>query len=166
MAQQARLYGVLDCARDASLYEHAARLAPESSECLFAGKLAEPVLRASPFLVELSPSDPLSRLWRTQGWGRAWGVLISSRATLPVLRRQLRRFTQVKLPDGAGPVLFRYWDPRVFRVFLPTVAPGEIAPWFADADRYIVETEDGKGSIRYALQGGHLSVETGPPPAR
>ena len=165
-AAQARMYGVLDCSRDESLYEHAARLSPESSECLFAGKLAEEVLRASPFLVELSPADPLSRLWRTAGWGQAWGILISSRAPLPVLRRRLRRFTQVKLPDGQGPVLFRFWDPRVFRDFLPLVEPQEIDPWFADADRYIVETPDGQGSIRFGFRDGRLTTDTGPRPGR
>jgi hypothetical protein len=166
MSAAARLYGVLDCSRDPGLYEHAARLAPEAADCLFAGKLAAPVLRASPHLVELAASDPLSQQWRTTGWGKAWGILISSRAPLPVLRRRLRRFTQVRLPDGSGPMLFRFWDPRVFRVFLPTVEPGEIAPWFADADRYIVETEDGRGSLRYSLEGGRLSVQQGPPPTR
>jgi hypothetical protein len=81
------------------------------------------------------------------------------------VRRQLRHFTQAKLPDGSGPVLFRFWDPRVFRVYLPLVEPAEIAPWFQSVDRYLVETEDGAGALRYQLRGGVLSVEPGPRPA-
>jgi hypothetical protein len=166
MPTAARLYGVLDCARDPALYEHAARLSPDHAECLFAGKLDEEVLRASPFLVELAPSDPLSQQWRTAGWGKAWGILISSRESLPVVRRRLRRFTQARLPDGQGPMLFRFWDPRVFRDYLPLVAPQEIGGWFTEIDRYIVETEDGAGSLRYGLHEGRLVTEAGPPPAR
>jgi hypothetical protein len=162
----ARLYGVLDCARAPDMYEHVARLEPESADCLFEGRLDSRVKQASPFLVELSPSDPLSRTWRGSGWGQAWGILISSSANLPILRRRLRHFTLARLPDGSGPMLFRFWDPRVFRAYLPTVEPAELSGWFEGVDRYIVETEDGQGSLRYTLKGGALVVEPGPPPAR
>ncbi|HEX8570310.1 MAG TPA: DUF4123 domain-containing protein [Caulobacteraceae bacterium] len=161
----ARLYGVLDCSRSPELYEHAARLEPEASACLFEGRLDQRVRRVSPFVVELAPADPLSRLWRTHGWGRAWGILISSRATLPQVRRRLRHFTQVRLPDGSGPVLFRFWDPRVFRVYFPTTDPSALPGWFEDVDRYIVETPDGAGSVRYSLQGQEVLEEAGPRPA-
>ncbi len=160
-----KLYGVLDCARAPELYEHAARLEPDAADCLFAGKL-DPVLRqVSPFVVELSPSDPLSKLWRSRGWGQAWGILLSSNASLPVVRRRLRHFTLARLPDGSGPVMFRFWDPRVLRQYMPLVEPAAVGDWFTDIDRYIAETEDGVGSIRYALKNGALSVSTGPRPA-
>lgn len=165
-AAAGQMYGVLDCSRDPALYEHAVRLAPHGAACLFEGRLAEEVLRVSPFVVELAPADPLSRQWRTLGWGQAWGILLSSRSGLGAVRRRLRHFTQAKLPSGEGPVLFRFWDPRVFRVYLPLVEPAEVGAWFEDIDRYVVETEDGKGSIRYALKGGALAAQQGPPPAR
>jgi hypothetical protein len=166
MAGSTKLYGVIDCARAPEAFEHLARLEPDAADCLFAGRLDPQVRRASPFVVELAPSDPLSKLWRSSGWGKAWGLLFSSTASLPVVRRRLKHFTMVRLPDGSGPVLFRFWDPRVFRTFLPTVEPSDLSPWFEDIDRYIVETPDGAGSLRYALDGGALSVEQGPPPTR
>ena len=161
----ARLYGVLDCSRAPDLHEHAWRLEPESAGCLFEGRLDQGVRQVSPYLVELAPSDPLSTLWRTRGWGQAWGILISSRAALPALRRRLRHFTQVRLADGSGPVLFRFWDPRVFRSYMPAVPQQDLAGWFQDVDRYIVENPDGSGSIRYSLRGGALAAEPGPRPA-
>lgn len=166
MTAEVKLYGVLDCARAPETFDHVARLEPDSADCLFAGKLDPQVKRASPFLVELAPTDPLSKLWRTKGWGQAWGILISSAASLPVLRRRLRHFTMARLPDGEGPVLFRFWDPRVFRTYLPAVEPAGLGEWFDGVDRYIVETPDGSGSLRYSLRGGALSVSQGPPPAR
>ena len=160
----AKFYGVLDLARAPHLYEHVARLEPEAAECLFAGRLAPEVRRASPFLVELEPADPLSKLWRGQGWGGAWGILLSSRQGLPVVRRRLRHFTMAKLPDGSGPMLFRFWDPRVLRTYLPLAEHNALADWFKDIDLYILETEDGKGSIRYSFKNGNLVSTVGPAP--
>lgn len=166
MSTPPTLYAVLDLAADTALNAHVQRLEPDAAACLFEGKLHPQVKAASPHVVELAPSDPLSARWRTEGWGKAWGLLISSSAGLMTVRRRLRHFTQARLPDGSGPVLFRFWDPRVFRTYMPLVEPGEVAGWFTDIDRYIVETEDGAGSLRYSLQGGRLKVETLPPPAR
>src|SRR5437868_157638 len=122
----AAMYGILDCAVAEGLYEHAARLAPGQAACLFEGRLHESVLAASPWLVELSPSDPLSIAWRRQGWTANWGILLSSSAGLVAVRRRLRHFTQARLPDGVGPVLFRFWDPRVFRTYMPLVEPDQV----------------------------------------
>jgi hypothetical protein len=158
------LYAILDLAADPALNAHVQRLEPDAAACLFEGKLDPRVKAVSPHVVELAPTDPLSRLWRGEGWGRAWGLLISSSASLPVVRRRLRHFTQARLPDGTGPVLFRFWDPRVFRTYMPLVEPAELAPWFTDIDRYIVESEDGAASLRYSLVGGSLVVETLPRP--
>lgn len=165
MTAPTKLYGILDCARAPDMYEHVARLTPESADCLFAGRLDEQMRRASPHIVELAPADPLSRQWRTQGWGQSWGLLLSSSASLPVVRRRLRHFTMAKLPDGSGPVLFRFWDPRVFRAFMPHVEPASASDWFVDIGRYIVESEDGAGSLRYSLKNGQIAVETGPRPS-
>ncbi len=166
MTTAPHLYAVLDLAADPSLAAHVARLEPDAAACLFEGKLHPQIKAASPHVVELAPSDPLSVLWRGDGWGKAWGLLISSSAGLMTVRRRLRHFTQAKLPDGSGPVLFRFWDPRVFRVYMPLVEADQLAGWFTDIDRYIVETEDGAGSLRYSLQRGGLQIETLPPPSR
>ena len=153
------LYGILDLARAPELYPHVERLAPAGAACLFEGRLAPALLRASPHLVELARGDPLTTLWQQTGWGKAWGVLLRSGEGLAVVRRRLRHFTQARLPNGRGPLLFRFWDPRVFRVYLPLVEPAELPPWFKGIDHYIAETEDGAGAIHYALQGGALATQ-------
>ena len=159
------LYGILDCAVDPSLYDQIDALPSGRSACLFEGNLAPKVRAASPHLIELSATDPLSKLWRSQGWGKNWGILLTSEEPLMTVRRRLRHFTQVKLPDGAGPVMFRFWDPRVFRVYMPKVDAADAPAWFSDIDRYIVETEDGKGSLRFSLNGERVAIQPGPPPA-
>jgi hypothetical protein len=159
------LYAVVDCAADPALSPHAERLAPDQACCLFEGTIDPDLNAVSPHVVELAAPDPLSRLWRTHGWGKSWGILISSRASLSAVRRRLRHFTLARLPDGTGPVLFRFWDPRVFRVFLPAVEPDDLRAWFTDIDAYIVEDESGQGSLRYDLADGRLRVTPGPRPA-
>ena len=150
------MHAVIDLARAPHLHEHVARLSPGQAACLFEGKLDPEVVAASPHIVELDPNDPLTRLWLTDGWSQAWGILIDSPAPLMAVRRRMRHFTQARLPDGTGPVLFRFWDPRVFRTYFPLVERAELAEWFKEIDRFIVETEDGAGSIAFSLAGGGL----------
>ena len=71
-----KLYGIIDTARDEKLYPMV-----ESSPvhvCLFAGKLEEPVERTAPYLVQLTKETPLKDIWRNEGWGQAWGILVRS----------------------------------------------------------------------------------------
>lgn len=151
------LFAIVDAARDRRLYGLVATAT--EYQCLFAGKL-DPVLeRAAPHLVRLDGADRLMEDWRGEGWGKAWGILCSSPLSLPELRRHFRRFLQAKLPDGAV-VLFRFYDPRVWRTYLPTCEGEELTGWFAAVDEYRVETPTGDGAIRYYLEGGSLRVET------
>ena len=159
-----RLFAVLDCAVDPRLYDHAARLEPQMSRCLFQGRLHPAVKQVSPHLVELTPDDPLTRLWRAEGWGAHWGVWISSGASLHQVWRRLRHFTQATLPSGEGPLLFRFWDPRVLRSFLPLVEPDQIGDWFEDLDAYLVEAPDGVGALQFELRGGALTSSPQPAP--
>jgi hypothetical protein len=106
--------------------------------------------------VELDREDPLTRLWLGVGWGRSWGILIDSPAPLATVRRRMRHFTLARLPDGTGPVMFRFWDPRVFRTYLPLAEPTDLTEWFKDIDRFLVESEDGGGSLVFGLRNGAL----------
>ena len=155
----AKTFAILDCAADLRLHEHVARLEPGSARCLFLGNLHPAVKAVSPHVVELAPGDPLTRLWRAEGWGKAWGLWIESAGDLHGIWRRTRHFTQAKLPSGEGPVLFRFWDPRVFRVYLPLVEPGELAPWFEGLGAYVLEAEDGRGAVRFSLDGQTLRRE-------
>ena len=162
----ARLYGVLDLARAPELYDHVRRLAPMQAQCLYQGKLNPEVARHCAHLVELGPADPLTQLWSRQGWGQAWGMWLESRAEFRSVWRRLRHFTQAILPDGSGPVLFRFWDPRVLRVYMPLVEAEQLPDWFKDIDAYMLETEDGQGALRWTLKGAALKTDAGPPPAQ
>lgn len=154
------LYGIVDGARDHRL--HALATATSEHACLFAGKLEPSLERAAPFLVRLDSGSRLLAAWRSEGWGNAWGILCISSASLGELRRHFRRFLQARLPDGRT-VLFRFYDPRVFRAHLPACSTETLAAWFACVDEFRVEAEDGAGvqPFRLSATGLNGSAATG-----
>jgi hypothetical protein len=152
------LFAILDPAVDPSLHAHAVRLEPHRARCLFQGKLHPEVKAVSPHLLELAADDPLAAAWATTGRGANWGVMIESSAGLHKVWRRVRHFTQATLPDGTGPLLFRFWDPRVFRVYAPLIEPDQVGEWFQDIDAWRAETEDGQGWLRYTAGPGGVVI--------
>jgi len=114
-----RLYALLDLAAAPALVplvEHLVRIG--AARCLFEGRLPEMLRRASPYIVDTARAPGLLDRWRTEGAGQPWGVLMETPLPMHAARRHVRRFLQVKLPDGSGPVLCRLWDPRVLSVMI------------------------------------------------
>ena len=57
-------------------------------------------------------------------WGDAWGVWARSEVAFDDVRRHMRRFLRVQGEDGRR-MLFRWYDPRVLRVYLPSCTDDE-----------------------------------------
>jgi hypothetical protein len=133
-----RLYGIVDTARDPLLYPLV--IQSPNYDCLFAGEIKEPLNRAAPYLVELTDDTPLKDIWRDRGWGQAWGILLRSPLDLKEMRRHLRKFLLAQLPDGST-VMFRFYDPRVWRTYWPTCTPEEQGNWMKGVDEFVVEPE-------------------------
>ena len=149
------LYGLIDTAGDDQLYEWV-RATPEHA-CLFAGKL-DPVLeRASPHIVQLAEGSALLDRWRGEGWGQNWGIMCIADEPLSTVRRHFRHFLQVQVPDGKI-MLFRFYDPRVWRVYLPTCKSGDLQNWFAHVNEYRCEAPGGAGTLSYTWRAGKLTV--------
>jgi hypothetical protein len=147
-------------ARAPRLYPLVSTLHPLDAHCLFAGRIAEPLRSASPFLFPVAASARILDLWSNEGEGQSWGIFMTSPLGLEEVRRHVRKFLQVRLPDGSGPVLFRFWDPRVFHPFLISSPPDHLAALFAKVSSYLVETP--AGMQRFYLDGERLrSVAAG-----
>jgi len=113
--------------------------------------------RANVFDIPLL-AERLIEAWRTDGLGQSWGLFLSSSEEQSHIRHRLRTFNQAKLPDGRM-ALFRWWDPRVFRVYLPTCNADHLATLFAGVDHYVCENEDGAGFTIYRNHEGTLVRE-------
>ncbi len=137
------LYALLDAARDPAIYRKLRDLAAnEEIACLYQGEAAEELAAVGPYLVRLGPrKDVFDWLW-DKGWGRSWGIFLWSAAGFAEVRAHFRKLTKVKTEDGQM-LLFRFYDPRVLPIFLPTCTPAQIEEMFGPVMRYFVETESG-----------------------
>ncbi len=152
---QANVYAVIDAAScpdlEAKLKEHK----PEF-ECLFAGKLKQDVARAAPYVVLLEAESDFTRWVIAEGWGNHWGIFAGSPVELKLMHRQLRKYLMVRDPDDE-PLYFRYYDPRVFRVYLPTCTAQEADHVYGETLWFAMENKDGSALLRFPLKSGLTS---------
>ena len=126
-------------------------------ECLFRGKLTPDMAQVAPYLVKLEPQSEFAEWVVGTGWGQHWGTFVTSRAGFRRLRNHLRGLTLVYRRDGT-PLYFRYYDPRVLRVFLPTCSPAQLKQMFGPVDAFVAESEAGDAVGIYRLSGAELSA--------
>jgi hypothetical protein len=144
------MWAVLDCAKDQRIYNLVSRCYLDKC-CLFAGELSPELERAAPHLVQISPRDSVSDSLLTLGWGRSWGIFIQSDDSIRTLRRHLRTLLRVKDEVGRY-LLFRYYDPRVLRIYLPTCLDLELKSIFGSSiTRFCMESEDSDSVISFEL---------------
>lgn len=137
----APIYAILDGARDPRIRPWVlTSRAP--AWCLYAGKLPEPLLAAAPHLVRLGRGHSYVQQLLALSWGDSWGGLVSSSAPSRELRRHLRRFLRVRSEEGRV-LVFRYYDPRILRIYLPTCTPMEAAQIFGPIEAFACESEAG-----------------------
>ena len=152
------LYGILDAAQNSRVFELVRRT--PNHACLYAGELAAEVERGAPYLVNLDTSADLVRAWEVEGRQKNWGIQCYSEHSLSAVRRHFRHFLRAKLPDGST-ALFRFYDPRIWRVYLPTCNERELRLWFGMVDEFSAEDEQG-GHLVYFEVGGRLSTKRRP----
>jgi hypothetical protein len=151
------VWGVLDCARDPRIYRALLESRLEF-RCLYSGKLDRLLETNAPHLVELFPTNRLIHTWIDEGWGRSWGVFIRI-ADSSNLRHHLRKFQTVQDVQGRR-LLFRWYDPRVLRAYLPTCTAEELALVFGPVWRWIVESEKGDCVHEFGFDGQRLHVHS------
>src|SRR5215831_12261613 len=91
-------------------------------------------------LVQLDYEYRDTRRLLRQAWGNSWGIFLKCDASLNTIRRHLRGFLVVRDPTG-GRLAFRYYDPRVLRVYFPTCTSDELRTLFGPVERFWMEDE-------------------------
>lgn len=151
---QRGLFALVDAARDAAVYE-AVMQPGVQAHCLYVEELPDELARSAPYVVDLERSAGFVDRFR-EAWGRSWGVLARSSATLEEVRRHFKGLNVVRGPDGQR-LLFRYYDPRVLRVYLPTCTPGELAQVFGPVTELITEGVD-SAALSFAFDGVTMTI--------
>lgn len=145
------LYALLDAANEPSVLKVLFE-SKEEFKSLFEGPAGAQLTHFAPYLVRLPKESPLLETLVRKGWGKNWGVFLTSAQQLQDLRGHFRQFLMVKMPDGAQ-AYFRFYDPRVLRVFLPTCVPEEVSSLFGPVKYYLVEGDTNDVLLRFSDKG-------------
>jgi hypothetical protein len=142
------VYAILDGASVAGLLGKL--YSPDAPEhhCLLSGELEPDLAEAAPYLVRLEKEGAFTDWLLSHGWGAHWGVYCGAAADLNTVRRHLRSLLRVRSPEGQ-PLFFRYYDPRVLRVYLPTCDSLEMDTFFGPLSWYLCEQEDPDEAILF-----------------
>ncbi|MHC4153301.1 MAG: DUF4123 domain-containing protein [Planctomycetota bacterium] len=131
--------------------------------CLYRGELEPDMAAVAPYLVKLEYDHSFTKLVCERGWGKHWGIFVITPAEVDIraMRQHFRRFLMVYDPDGKL-IYFRYYDPRVLRVYLPTCNADEIRIVFGTISSYVLEDEDSSVLLRLSSDGKNVRVEKVP----
>jgi hypothetical protein len=123
--------------------------------CLYHGDIAPELELVAPYLVQLEYDDKYSQQLIERAWGNSWGVFLKCGASIGTLRRHLRKLLSVRGPKG-DILLFRYYDPRVLRVYLPTCRSEELETVFGPIDRFWLEDDSPETMLEFRVDHGRL----------
>jgi hypothetical protein len=144
-----KTYAILDGASVPDLIDQLYALEPDW-ECLYRGELEPDIAEVAPYLVELTRGHAFTEWVITNGWGKHWGIFVLSPIDIKMLRRHFRTFLVVH-DSEARPLYFRYYDPRVLRIYLPTCNATELKQVFGPVTAYIMEGENPDDIIRFGV---------------
>jgi hypothetical protein len=121
-------------------------------QSLYEGEQSADIARYGPYVAQLQPDRPFLPYLVKAAWGMFWGVFLGSDLSFEETRKHLRRFLIVDSGTGSKS-LFRFYDPRVLRVFIPSCAPVQRKEFFGPVRCYFAETEPAPGLTAFTPDG-------------
>ncbi len=94
-----------------------------------------------PFLFQSNHFREFKTFFTEEGWGNSWGVLLKTNEAFAIIHTHFSKFLLVKTEDGEE-LYFRFYDPRVLRIFLPTCDNGQLKEFFGPVQSFYCEDED------------------------
>lgn len=136
-----------------------ARERNQVNESLYRGTGSERLSSVAPYLFQFAYQTTFANWYLKNGWGESWGILVRSAYPLQALHKHFRRFLMVQSETGQK-LYFRFYDPRVLRIFLPTCSREQLLDFFGGViDYFIVEDKDPAFGIRYRHENGVLQTD-------
>jgi hypothetical protein len=142
-------YAVLDGASNPALLDHLYDVERPEFACLYRGELEPDIAECAPYLVRLQQGSAFTQWLVGNCLGNHWGIFALSQEELPKLLHHFRKLNIIYDGDSNQPVLFRYYDPRVLRNFLPTCSREVVVDFFGPVKAYFAEAEDADAHIRF-----------------
>lgn len=149
------VWAVLDGARDDQIFS-GVRDSGLDYACLYSGNVPRELRVVAPYLVELDPENPITGRLLELAWGNSWGIFMQV-PDASRLRHHLKGFLRVRSESGQK-LIFRYYDPRVLRAYLPTCNAVELRAIFGPVRRYLLEADNPADIIEYTFDGTRLDI--------
>lgn len=154
-AAPASLFGLLDAARDERVLA-LLRASDEESQSLYEGLQGQLLATQAPYLIKLTSDSVFLPCLLQQGWGKSWGIFLTSHLPLAEVRRHFRRFLFARDELGRE-VYLRFYDPRVLRFLLPACSVPQTAALFDGIDSFLLEGRSPQELIRFTWNGQGLA---------
>lgn len=139
-AERGALFAVLDAARDDRI-QVLLRESVDEYDSLYQGIKAETMAEVAPYLVKLRRDSRLLRRLIDEGWGGAWGVYLVCESPLRDVRAHFRKLLFVSNEEDDEVRYFRFYDPRVLRIFVPTCTVRQEDEFYGEIKRFLCEDE-------------------------
>lgn len=145
---------LLDGARLMEALQTAIAINP-TNKCLYLER-GEPLLAdVAPHLFDLTDNYQFLEWFHNLGWGNAWGVIVKSKTGFEDCIDHFRKFLVIKTETNQQ-LYFRFYDPRVLKLFLPTCDPKQLITFFGPVEKFIIEGDTKDEAIEFSQQNGKL----------
>ena len=148
---------IVDAARDRRVFPLLLDCRLEQA-CLYSGPLNPALELAAPYLIQLEYEDGDTRRLLEQAWGNNWGVFLKSDTRMDKLRRHLQGFLLVLDPRGKR-MVFRYYDPRVLRAYLPTCTVEELRTVYGPVECFWTEDKAPETGLEFRFDKVKLATK-------
>jgi uncharacterized protein DUF4123 len=151
------IWMIVDAARDRRIFGLLLEHFYSDHACLFGNALPPELEIAAPYLIPLEYQGAATRRFLTQAAGNAWGIYLKSDQGRHRLRAHLTDLLIVQGPNRDR-LLFRYFDPRVLRTYLPTCLPDELETVFGRIECFWMEDEKRGALVRASIERRQLAL--------
>lgn len=154
LSYRTRTYCVLDGASVPDLPKRLYEFDPPNYS-LMPGELTPDMVHVAPYVVIMAPDGDFTKWILENGFGKNWGIFVQTRFSITEMRKHFRGLFTVHDETGK-PMMFRFYDPRVIRKFLPTCDGDQVQTFFGKIDKFFVESGEGETLIAYSQENGAL----------
>lgn len=152
---QTRVFAVLDGASIPDLRNKLYEMRPPHY-CLFRGELEPDMAEVAPYVINLAPGATFTDwVLNEANFGNHWGIFAHSRHSIKEMRRHCRALVTAYTEQG-NPMIFRFYDPRVLRKFLPTCTDDELKTFFGNIETFFAEDDKGQNLLSFRLENDQL----------
>jgi len=134
-------YLLLDASRMKTALSEAKEL-NSNYRSLFKGRSEIDLEFVAPYIFSYVSGSEFSEWYMKNGWGKGWGIMLRSPASIDELLEHCRKFLLVEDEDKQE-LYFRFYDPRILSIFLPTCSSEQLRHFFGPIDYFMIENKDG-----------------------